>query len=451
MTIAGRLASLASSLEVATMPVDVSEKALSCVLNAFGMAILGVELETARMGAEVARALSMGEGGGTTVLLDGSKAGRAVAIFANAALFHARAQDDTLGAGHFGTAVIPAVMAACATRGAEPDNIVPAIVAGYEVGGALESANGPASTARGFRSSAIHGPVAAAAALARLHRFDLKATEAAIATSASFAGGIVQSAMEGSDEWRYQIGMAGWGGTVASELAAAGSPFARTAFEGARGFSRAFVGRDYPELVPEGNWAIRRSEFKPYPVCAFNQSAVGALLKHRDHLDAGRIRRLEVRLDPVAAAYPGVANKHDFSSQTSTLLSLPFGAAVALIDGACSMRRLFDIGDPVVRTLADRVDIVADANLERNQVTIHAEFVDGASWQVAEGDPRNDAMSFDATEAMLRSIASDEGHDPAIIGLLRRGVEELQELGFDPLIAAFSEARAGIHPARMSP
>ena len=46
---------------------------------------------------------------------------------------------------------------------------------------------------------------------------------AALANAASFAGGILQSFADGTDEWRYQVGYAGLNGLIAAQLAADGS------------------------------------------------------------------------------------------------------------------------------------------------------------------------------------------------------------------------------------
>ena len=53
-----------------------------------------------------------------TCLLDGSRAALGAAAFCNAVLCHVRIQDDAHPAGHMGTVIVPAALAAAEMRGA---------------------------------------------------------------------------------------------------------------------------------------------------------------------------------------------------------------------------------------------------------------------------------------------------------------------------------------------
>ena len=119
--------------------------------------------------------------------------------------------------------MIPLLTAITEARNYPVARLLPALIAGYEVGGLLEKAYAGKTTPGGLRASPIYGTLAAAAASAKLMGLDAAQTQAAIANAASFAGGILQSFADGTDEWRYQVGMAGCNGFVAAELARAGS------------------------------------------------------------------------------------------------------------------------------------------------------------------------------------------------------------------------------------
>jgi 2-methylcitrate dehydratase PrpD len=109
-------------------------------------------------------------------------------------------------------------------------------------------------------------------------------TAAALANSASMTGGTLQTFGDGSDEWRYQPGMAARIGWISAELAAAGSVSATNAFEGRAGFGAAYARHvvDESEIIaPLGHeWLIRRAAFKRFPVCAYNQTMVATALGH---------------------------------------------------------------------------------------------------------------------------------------------------------------------------
>jgi len=150
--------------------------------------------------APVARAAALAMDGeqrnGATLLGDGRKTSIGGASLANAALFHGRAQEDTCGAAHFGTILIPLLTALIESRDYPIDRLVPALVAGYEAAGLLEQAFARATTPAGMRSTALYGAVAAAAATGKLMALDERSLSAALANAASFSGGLLQSALE---------------------------------------------------------------------------------------------------------------------------------------------------------------------------------------------------------------------------------------------------------------
>ena len=198
--------------------------------------------------APVARAAALaldGEvAGGATLFLDGRRTTVGGACLANSALFHGRAQEDTCGAAHFGTILIPMLTAMIEARGYPLARLIPALVAGYEAGGVIEKALSGKTTPAGFRSSAIYGTIAASAAAGMLMELSAEQMAAALANAVSFSGGVLQSFADGTDEWRYQVGVVARNGLVAAELARAGSVSAPHAFEGKSGFARAFAKAD---------------------------------------------------------------------------------------------------------------------------------------------------------------------------------------------------------------
>jgi hypothetical protein len=205
--------------------------------------------------------------GGASLLADGRRTTIGGACLANAALFHGRAQEDTCGAGHFGTVLIPLLTAIIEVKRLSTAELIPALVAGYEAGGLVEQALARSSTPAGFRSTSVYGTVAAAAASARLLGLDERQTASALETAVSFTGGVLQSFADGSDEWRYQPGIFARNGWTAMELARAGANSAPGAFEGKSGLAQAFarstIDADALAVRLGNEWSIRRVTFKP--------------------------------------------------------------------------------------------------------------------------------------------------------------------------------------------
>ena len=443
-TICDDLAAFALDFDIAGTPADVVERSRICLLNSLGMALAG--LRAGHVAVAQTAALAIGGGtvvGGAVLLAGGRQATIAGACLGNAALFHARAQDDSCGAAHFGTALVPLVLALIEARDLPVERLLPALIVGYEVGGALEQLYAAPATCNGFRASTIFGTLAAAAAAGRLMGFTRVQIAAAIGCAASLSGGLMHSAFAGTDEWRYQIGAAAFNGFVAAELVAAGAQASPHALEGAGGFIRAFAGPG-PMTRPHQlglEWSLHRTELKPYPVCAFNQSPVSLALALREQAPPDTIERLTVTLDPVAATYPGLANFGPFSTLAGTLLSLPFCVASALVHGCSTLALLTAFDDPRVRELIGRIDIASEPALPAKSVQMRVVRHDGSVLQVgmdrvgARPDSRHDVFG------RLSEIIRQESLPQASLDMIATFVDRLPAAPIALLHQAFAIAR----------
>ena len=345
-TFSADLAGFLVGLRTESMPPEVVQKARVCLYNAFGMGINGHATPYGPVARATALALDGEVAGGATLFLDGRRTTIGGACLANAALFHGRAQEDTCGAAHFGTILIPLLTALIEARGFPLSRLIPALVAGYEAGGVLEKALAGKTTTGGFRSSAIYGTIAASAAAAKLMELSAEQTAAALANAVSFAGGVLQSFADGTDEWRYQVGVVARNGLVAAELARSGSVSAPNAFEGKSGFARAFarVDLDSNLIASLGkDWAVLRVAFKPFPVCAFNQTPVTGALVLREQL-RGSPAKVRVRMNPYEIGYAGMDAVGPFNTISGTLMSIPFCIATTLVHGAPTTRHMTTSG-----------------------------------------------------------------------------------------------------------
>ena len=128
------MASFIHRLDTARMPPEIVEKARVCLLNGYGMGLDCHDTPYAPVARAAALAMDGEQRNGATLLGDGRKTSIGGASLANAALFHGRAQEDTCGAAHFGTILIPLLTALIESRDYPIDRLVPALVAGYEAG-----------------------------------------------------------------------------------------------------------------------------------------------------------------------------------------------------------------------------------------------------------------------------------------------------------------------------
>ena len=148
------------------------------------------------------------------------------AAFANAALMHTRAQDDTHFAAktHVGSAIVPAALALAERERRSGAELCVAVVAGCEVAAAIGERLAAATTARGFRATPVFGTLGAAAAAASILGLDEAQTTNAIAIAASFSGGLNQTWLDGTSEYRLQLGMAARNGIDGGDAGGRRSP-----------------------------------------------------------------------------------------------------------------------------------------------------------------------------------------------------------------------------------
>ena len=451
MTITRLLADFVFSLEIENVPTDVVEKARNCLLNGYGIGLGCHNTPYAPVARRAVLAIEGERADGATLLGDGRKTTVAGAALANSALFHGRAQEDTCGTAHLGTILIPLLTALIETRRVPVARLLPSLIAGYEVGGLLDNAYSGKTTPGGFRASPVYGAIAAAPAVGKAIGRDVEQLAAALANAASFTGGILQSFSDGTDEWRYQVGVAGQLGLVAAELARAGSVSAPNAFEGRAGFIRAFA-RTEPDLKAleaklGSDWSIHRVTFKPYPVCAFNQTPVVAALALREKVGRRGIATVRVRMNPYETGYAGMDSKGPFNSISGTLMSIPFCIAGTLVRGVPTMTMMTSYGDAAVNALVAKTELVPDEGVSRLCCIIDVDLEDGT--RIVQ-DQRMTVANYDfdrkAVSALIRRIG-DESDLPAKAYVnLETFVESLPDADIGLVLKSFSMVPGAVSP-----
>lgn len=446
-TLTDRLAAFIASIDTATLPPDVVERARACLLNGYGIALGCFTTPYAPVARSAALMMDGEMAGGATLLGDGRRTSVAGAALANSALFHGRAQEDTCGAAHLGAIMIPLLTAMIEARRLPMARLLPALVAGYEAGGLLEYAYSAQTTPAGLRASPLYGTIAATAAAARLLELPVERIAAALSNAASFAGGTLQSFEDGTDEWRYQVGVAGRLGWVSAALAQAGSVSAPRAFEGRAGFVRAYARTecDVAALAARlgTDWSIQRVTFKPFPVCAFNQTPVTAALALREWVAGRPIAAIRVRMHPYEAGYAGMDSKGPFHSLSGTLMSIPFCIANTLAKGAPTIADMTTYDDPAVSALMDRIELIADPEVSRLCSVIEARLQDG-SQRVQDQRMTFADYAYDrpTVAKLIRRVGAESGVPAAVYDRLETIVDAPERAAIDDVLACFRTAAA---------
>ncbi|WNI14263.1 MmgE/PrpD family protein [Actinacidiphila sp. ITFR-21] len=385
-----------------------------------------------------------------TRLTDGLPAPAERAVVTNSLAMGARAQHDELPAAisHFGSTVLPPLLAAAEQHRIDGAQVLTAMVAGYEVGARIGAASVRQISRRGFRPTGLYGPLAGAAAVGKAIGLGPTALTSALAFAANTSSGLTQTWLRGSDEWRYQTAFAARNGYVAAYLAAEGVFGAPDTLEGANGFHRAFATADIaPASVLDGlgeRWAVEDVLLKPYPVCAFNQAPVQQVLalKAARRFRASDVERVRVRMNADDITYPGVDTTAAVRTRAAALMSLRTCIALALLHGDVTIEHLESPDTAAVRRLTARIDLLPDP-----AVPTHATSVDVTHDGVTadSGAPATTVYDRSTGRALMSRLQPLTRLDDGRLARLAesvRGLEELPDIG-----AVLESAR----PARDAP
>ncbi|WP_442581096.1 MmgE/PrpD family protein [Mesorhizobium sp. ASY16-5R] len=443
MTLSANIARFVARLDHSTIPASANERLRACVVNGFGIALAGLDTPYWSVAARAAFDVEGEVEKGATVLGDGRRTALVGALSANGALFHGRAQEDTCGTAHVGAVVIPMLTSLVEIKGYPMDRFLPALLAGYEIAGLLDGAYGSTTAPMGLRASILYGTIGAAVAAGRLMGLDEDRMAAAIANAASFTGGTLQSFNDGTDEWRYQVGIAAATGLRAAMLAAAGSVSAPNAIEGKAGFVHAFArhGCDVEALASSlgRHWAIERVTFKPYPVCAFNQTPVEAALAMRSKLAGQAPQSVTVRMNAYETGYPGMLEYGPFATVSGTLMSVPFCIATTLLYGAPDMRRMTTYDDEAVALLSSKIEVVTDPCVANLSTIIEVKTTSGETLRHDQIMTAADyAYGRDAAAGMVRRLGAEQGLPSSIYDRLEAFADDLPSADIANVIDLFN-------------
>lgn len=330
MSLTKQLAANAAAYRYADMPEDVRQMARLALLDNLGCALRGLSEPLSQILA--AEYFDRANGVDPDYLLSGGDGAAAAADFAIffGSTSHAIDFDDSLpvAGGHMGTVVIGAVMALAARLEADTDQVLAAIVAGYETGARIGAVYSVDAYHRGFHSTATVGVMAAAAAIGNLMQLNPQEIENAIGLAATQAGGLKVSF--GTMAKPFNAGHAAGSGVRAARLAARGFEASQQAVEGEFGVLSAF-GRD-PEAGPTppmDKYLILTNIFKFHAACHFTHVAIDGMAALRDRLDLtpDLVEAVEVTVAPVALKTARILSPQ---SGLECKFSFPFTLAAVL-------------------------------------------------------------------------------------------------------------------------
>src|SRR5579859_4011017 len=172
--------------------------------------------------------------GPASLYFSGETAAAPEAAWINGTAGHALDYDDVGCRGHISTVLAPAILAEAETLGLGGREMFAAYVAGYETWAELARRDPGHHHVKGWHPTGIFGAIGAGASCAALRRLSPERATAAIALSASQAGGIM--ANFGTMTKPFHAGRAAHAGLISARLAGLGFTAAADALEHPQGF-----------------------------------------------------------------------------------------------------------------------------------------------------------------------------------------------------------------------
>lgn len=373
-----RLATVVADQRAEDLPDAVAGSVVQRTLDLIGLCLAASDLPTSAAALSFARA----DGGYPQAHIVGHQVEVAArsAAFANGVLAHSLDFDDTHlpSVLHPSAPVLPAVWAATEREKRTGREMIAASALGLELCCRLGMAGYDRVSGnslffeRGQHATSICGAVAAAAAVARLHRGDASTIADAMGIAASMAAGVIEANRTGGTVKRIHCGWAAHCGMAAADLAAAGITGPPTVLEGRFGFFQAHIGEflDEAALLDDFGdvWDVPNIFFKPYPANHFIHTVIDAGLEaRRQGLTGDEIDHVTIAL--AGPTIRTVGEPIDIKRRPETgyqaQFSAPFAFAAALVGGGGLGLGLDDFSDsrahdPQVRDLMQRIDVRSD-------------------------------------------------------------------------------------------
>ncbi|WP_200305702.1 MmgE/PrpD family protein [Paracraurococcus ruber] len=401
------LAEHAASWRTRPLPPDVAHHARRALIDWFAALLPGLSKPPATL---LAAAMAAERGPGRSICyVDGRPGPLRHAALLNATASHTVEFDDIFrDAGyHPGCPTIAPALAAVQQQGGTMDDLLRAIVAGYEVSCRIGMAVQP-SHYRNWHTTGTVGTFGAAVATAVALGCDSEKIAHAIATAATFAGGLQQAFLSDSMSKPLHPGHAADAGALAAIGAAAGVTGALDALHGPKGFAAATsedTGKWDKALADLGRRVcITEMTFKNHGCCGHIFAALDAVrdLQRENGFTAGDVARIHVGgYGPTKS----ICDRPSITTEQEARFSVQFTMGALLVLGGVRIAAFSpeNLANPAIRAVMPKVTVeldpeLADAYPAKRAAKVRVELADGRRLDryqpTRKGDP--DAPLSDA-------------------------------------------------------
>lgn len=358
-TVSQQLAEFIHATSFSDLPPTVVEMAKSRVLDCLATAISSRDLAV----PAVALRFVEKNRGEATIFGRGQRVPAIDAALVNATLVNGTTQDDFLAKSHLGAMAIPAGMAIAEEEGCSGQELLTAVVLGYDIG-ARAYLGGPGMLPR-FRASGVAGAVGAAATAAKLQGLSVSGLANALGLSTMFASGFGEGFYAGTMDVKLNVGWACRSGVSAAKLARLEATSTPLAFEGKSGFFNAFActAENASKAVQALGkpFLIEKVSYKERPVCIFVQTPVHLAYRfaQEQKIDPSKIKQVTIQAPDATYTNPGYQNSAPFKTPLDARISAKFCTAAALLGKPIDQHAFYaNTTEPQVLALAEKIDLL---------------------------------------------------------------------------------------------
>lgn len=379
--ISSALASFIKNLQGKEIPPHIIEKAKYCLIDYLGVTIRGSREKSSQVASRLINSIknSDKDSSGLVTIWGHGKGELMEACFINGISAHALDLDDghALAQLHPGGAVITSALAVAEYHDKTGQELLEAIITGYEVEIALGILLNPQHRNQGFHSTGTLGVFGSTAAAAKLLDLNQEQIINALGLAGSQSCGLLESDHAGTMAKHLHAGHAAQSGVRSVLMAQNGFTGASSIFEGREGFinSMCNLNIDFSKLESDlnsllGQFHIKDVYFKKYPVCRHLHSAIDSALHifnefKKKQINIDQIENIKVHTYKIAAEHD---NNYPQTS-AATRQSLPVSVAIALTKGDIKLEdvKAYDQLSPEIRELTHKIKVEFDKNLDNFQ------------------------------------------------------------------------------------
>jgi 2-methylcitrate dehydratase PrpD len=352
----------------------------------------------------------------------GRDAGREA--FVAGGLTHILETDDLHRASvtHPGCVVVPAALAVARREKCSGNDMLKAVLRGFEAMCRVGNAVGPAHY-RIWHNTATCGPFGSAMTTASILNLDHDKTVHALGNAGTQSSGLWEFLDTGAMSKHLHAGRAAESGLIAADLAAAGFTGPPAILEGERGFFNAACPDAQPARVtaePDAAWQLGLTSIKPWPCCRHTHPAIDAALDLRRQLGDRTISAASVETYQAAL---DVCDRPEPTSVYEAKFSLYHCVAAALNTGEVNFNSFDANARAAHQSLRGNISIsasdpFASAYPDAWGAKVSATTADGEQLSVhrenAKGDPElalSDGEMISKATTLLRygEISDDDG------------------------------------------